>query len=289
LPIVKLGNNHGLDPQFFLFSRHLIAFFLSLPIIFLFYRHDFKKTFHLSALVKIFLIEFVGIFLSLTLLYQGLVRTTSIEANLIGIVYPVFIVIGGIIFLREHEHKNEFFGLLIILLGTVIITLQTNSHSEHLLGNSLIFAHTISTAAYYLFAKKFYRGLNKWVITNLSFFFSTICFFVYNLIFLPQSFANIHLVFDLSTSIYPLAAILYMAIPGSVLALTFYLYAQDRIEASEAAVFNYLQPLFAMPASFLLLGESVSLRDFIGLIIIAIGLLLANRQLFSRKHLPARR
>lgn len=283
LPIVKLGNLHGLDPQFFLFLRHAIAFVLSLPIILLFYRRQFRAALNQSSLGKIFLIEFVGIFVSLTLLYQGLNRTSAIEANLIGIVYPVFIVIGGIIFLKEREHRNEFLGLLVILLGTIVITLQTNSHSGHLLGNALIFTHTITTAAYYLLAKKYYHNLNKWVITHLSFFFSTLTFLVYNIFFAPQSFSNFSLVFDLSTSIYPLLAILYMAIPGSILALTFYLFAQDHIEASEAAVFNYLQPLFSLPAAFILLGESISMRDFLGLCVIAVGLYLANRQHFAHK------
>lgn len=68
-----------------------------------------------------------------------------------------------------------------------------------------------------------------------------------------------------------------MAIPGSILGLTLYLYGQDKIEASEASLFTYLQPAFAIPASILLLSESISLLELLATGIIITGVIIAEK------------
>lgn len=65
--------------------------------------------------------------------------------------------------------------------------------------------------------------------------------------------------------------VLYMALPGGILAFALYLYAQSKIEVSEANLFTYLNGVVAIPASFLLLGEKPSLMTIIAILIISYG------------------
>ena len=72
-----------------------------------------------------------------------------------------------------------------------------------------------------------------------------------------------------------------MAIFGSIIGFTAYLKGQEGIEASEATLFTYLQPLIYIPMGILLLHENVSLIQIISLMIILIGVLIAEKRNFS--------
>lgn len=72
--------------------------------------------------------------------------------------------------------------------------------------------------------------------------------------------------------------IAYMAILSGIIAYISYQYALQKIEASEASVFYYLQPLFAIPVAVIFLQESLSLVFFVGALIIAAGVYLAEKR-----------
>ena len=69
-----------------------------------------------------------------------------------------------------------------------------------------------------------------------------------------------------------------MGILGSPIAVSLYLYGQDKIEASEATLFSYLQPLIYIPLAVFWLGEKIIPAQLIGLAIIAAGVYLAERR-----------
>jgi len=77
---------------------------------------------------------------------------------------------------------------------------------------------------------------------------------------------------------WPTIAVVYMGIFGSILGLTLYLIGQDKIEASEASLFTYLQPIFSVPTAILLLSESVSILNIVAIIIIITGVYLAEKR-----------
>jgi len=70
----------------------------------------------------------------------------------------------------------------------------------------------------------------------------------------------------------------YMAIFGSIIGFTAYLKGQEGIEASEATLFSYLQPLVYIPMGIWLLKESVSLIQIISLVIILLGVIVAEKR-----------
>jgi len=67
-----------------------------------------------------------------------------------------------------------------------------------------------------------------------------------------------------------------MAILSGSLAYFLYVRAQRSIEVSEATLFNYLQPVFAIPLAIFWLGESLSTSFIFGAGIIALGLIIAE-------------
>ncbi len=75
-----------------------------------------------------------------------------------------------------------------------------------------------------------------------------------------------------------LYGILYMSLLSGIAAYILYQYGLKYIEASEASIFYYLQPLVAIPAAVILLHERLSPLFIIGAVIIMIGVFLAEKR-----------
>lgn len=281
IPIVKLGFDNGLTPNSFLFARMILAGLLAIPVVALLRRQSaVKKSFKLSNFLTIASIEAVGSVIALSALYLGLSRTSAVETTLISSTWPILLIFGGIIFFKEREQKSEVAGLLLALVGTFILVgrpILDGQINGHLSGNLLVFGYSLINTAYFLLAKRFYRGLNKWAVTFISFWVSTLGF---GLIMATQGLSPLQfLIFDLwNFSFWPLFAIAYMATAGSILGLSLYLYGQDQIEASEASLFSYLYPVVGIPASILILHETVGALDLAALAIIVTGILIAQKR-----------
>lgn len=284
LPISKPALS-TISPFEFLFLRFLFATVFSAPVL-LFYlnkvRHKRKK------IPSIFLLEILGTAVALGLLYSGLQLTSAIEASLITTTTPIFIIIGGYLFLKEKVETHEFLGLMLAFFGTIILaaqpllTFNTVEFSGSLLGNFLILGQNIAIASYYLIAKRHYHQTPKLFISSVSFYVGMIAFFFISFFqfqteqFQPSVYEYFsHLLTDLSTPAV-FTAVIYMALFGSIIGLTAYIKGQDGIEASEAAVFTYLQPLVFIPLAVLWLGEKITVPTMIAMGFIAVGVVVAE-------------
>jgi len=71
---------------------------------------------------------------------------------------------------------------------------------------------------------------------------------------------------------------LYMALLGSMVAYFTYIYGLAKIEASEATIFTYLQPLFAVPLAAVWLAEKITLLFLIGALLIGLGVFICEKR-----------
>lgn len=262
-----------LTPLQYLFFRFLTAGILALPIFLTYYLRSHPKP---AYLLKVWLLELAGLALPILILYEGIARTSALEASLIGATGPIFVVLGGIIFLRERETKREWQGLALSLLGSLIIVLEPiwNGHGflgSSLSGNLLVLGYDLSWAVYAITAKKFYKTKPPLALGSLTYLGTAL---IYGIILSTQS--SLPSISLLTSNVSILFPVLYMAIPGGIIANIFYLYAASRIEVSEANLFTYLNGVVAIPASYLLLGERPSLTTILAVAVIAYGVLRAE-------------
>lgn len=261
LPIVKPSLNF-VSPIQFLYLRYLIAAPLLLPVL-IYYLFKLKPS--LKVLLKICVLEFLGTAVNLPILYYGLKLTSSIEASLIGAAGPVFTVLGGIIFLHEKESKREWRGLALSFFGTLILVFEPFHFS--LTGNLLVLLYNLIYVAYVLLAKVHYRKLPKILVSSLSYPVALLSFWL------------LLTITGLSTSpgllAIPQVALAsgYMAIFGSIIAWTLFLYGQSLIEASEASLFTYFQGVVAIPVAWLFLQEAPTWPMGLAIILIAYGII----------------
>lgn len=283
LPIVKPALSH-VSPYQYLFLRYAIAAVLSLPILILLikkYRPDLK------TLAKIVLLESLQVTAALSFLYEGLRRTTSLEATLIANAAPIFVILGGVFLLKEKEEKHELAGLILSIAGVTILTLEpliTGSRNLNFsfTGNLLVLGHNFFWASYVLLAKTHYQKLPKLLIGFVSLWVGLASFAVLNFATGDQ----LTLFDSLQQLAVPevLLASAYMAVLGSIVAVPAFIFGNNLIEASEASLFTYLQPLITIPLATLWLHEPINSTIILALILTTTGVAIAeNRKNHSQK------
>lgn len=287
-------------PFRYLLYRYCIAAILSVPIL-LYYWPKVKNK--LTAIKKVALVEFFGTGVALGLLYLGLAKTSAIEASFLTTTTPIFVVLAGIIFLQEKQEKNEWLGLLVAFAGTTLLAFfpvilnGMTPAGLSLEGNLLILFGNIATAIGMILAKKHYKNIPKFFATSIGFYFGIVVFLflsIAELLFTApasqvtgldstviQHFIQV-VIRDLSQTSVLFAAV-YMALFGSIIGLTAYIKGQDGIEASEASLFWYLQPLVFVPAGVLFLQEEVHFLQIISMILIFIGVYIAEQRTTQEK------
>lgn len=265
----------------FLFYRFLIASILSLPIIF-YYFQRIKNVW--KNLIIIFSLEILGTSIALAFLYSGLNLTSALEASFLATITPIFIVVIGVLVLKEKEEKKEALGLILAFIGTVMLTVlpmwqngMSNFKQISLTGNLLVLGHNISTAFYFVLARKYYKKLPKFFVSSVSFVVGMFSFLLLSIYENLSNSKNISEIFlnDLQnpTILWPA---IFMAVFSSIIALTAYIKAQDYVEASEASIFWYLQPVVFIPLAYFWLNETISPAQIFSVIVICAGVYLAE-------------
>lgn len=271
-PIVKPVFDY-ISPLQYLYFRFLMAGIFSLPIFFHYYLKVHPST---SYLFKSLLLELFGTALPLLILYEGLARTTALEASLIGSTGPIFVVLGGIWFLRERENKREWQGLGLSLLGSIILVAAPLLNGVHetlssATGNMFTLGYCILYAIYAVIAKQFYKSHPPLYLGSITYLGTALIYAT--VLSLSHSVPSLSL---LTTNFSVFFPVFYMAVPGGVLAFALYLYAQSKIEVSEANLFTYLNGVVAIPASYFLLGEKPTSITIIAILIITYGVIRAE-------------
>lgn len=269
-PIVKYTLDYA-SPIEFLFHRFWLVSLIFLPF--------FWKTLQKTPRAKfkdLFWLTIIGLLggpICLLLIFTGAELTTSLDASLIVAMAPVFVVLTCLIFLKEKVTPQEKIGLLICLTGTLITIIGPLAEGDffatsHLKGNLLVLTSNFAWAAYIVLIKKYSPRYSALITTPLTFLAGLIVlaplFFVQSTPLLPTPQA--------------IPGIIYMAIASSVIAYTAYNHGVALIEASEATMFSYLQPIFAAPLAFFWLKETFTRHFLIGALFIAFGVYLTERR-----------
>lgn len=280
LPIAKPAVEI-ISPFQFLFLRYVFAAVLSLPILFYFLP---KITNLGQTILTVIGLELIGTTLALGLLYEGLARTSALEASLLVTTTPVFTTLAGIWFLKEKQEGHEWIGLVLALLGAFILAFElvftgkAFTATFSLTGNLLILFQNIATAAYFILAKKYYKNIPKFFATTISFYVGAISFFLLNLTTHNSQLTTAFPPVSQLASWPVLLPVVYMAIFGSIIGLTAYIKGQDGIEASEASLFTYLQPLVYIPISLVFLQETITWPMVLAMVLVGIGVFWAEKR-----------
>ena len=270
-PIIKVALNFVSINQFLL-GRYLLASLIFFPIYLLTRK---KSPLEIRNLKLVILLALLGTPLTLIPLYEGIKLTSSIESSILTATGPLLIIIGGRIFLREKITQNEKIGLIIALIGTILLTLgpvviDGPGFKISLLGNLLILGSNLIWTAFLLLVKKLKVDPSQ---SSLVSYLTAIPIFLILMLLEPSKILNSSILNLNSTAIF---GIVYMAVAGSIIAFWAYTKGQEYVEASEAAVFTYLQPLITFPLAYYWLHESISSVGLAACLLIAAGVYISE-------------
>lgn len=266
VPIIKYSLQY-ISPPVFLFYRFVLATFLFFPI-FLIYR---SKTKHKINLPHHLTLALLGTPLTLLPLFYGLSASTSIESSIIESTSPIFVLLGGLVYLKEKVRPKEWLGVLLALFGTLLLTTYPILHQTpdtlSLKGNLLIILSNFFWATFLILSKK--EHTDPVYLSFFSYLISIPFFLLLCLFTNGQNF-----VLPLPS----LPGIIFMTIGGSIIAFWAYQEGQKRIEASEAAIFSYLKPIFTIPLAYFWLKESFNLFTLLSILLILGGVYLSEKR-----------
>lgn len=271
LPIVKPALTY-ISPFQFLFLRYLIAAAIMLP---LFSYLFITQKITLRSLTTIIPTELLFLIYA-AVVYIGLNYTSALQASFILNTRPIFVTFMGIFLLKEKEELHEWIGLGLSVIGTFfligypLISGQTSITDSSNIGNLIILVGVMISTAYAYAVKKNYHSTPKLHIQSTNAMLGVISFSL--ILMFTHSFPTTS---DLNHPSVALAS-LYMGLLGTPIALGLLNYGYRLIEASEATLFSYLEPLIYIPLAVIWLGDTIHPYQIVSLVIILLGVVVAE-------------
>ncbi|WP_299403181.1 DMT family transporter [uncultured Roseobacter sp.] len=201
--------------------------------------------------------------------YLGLnfVAMQTIEASVAAIIastMPLLVALAGWVFLQEGLKPLSIVGLVAGVIGVGLIMGARITGGVDLFGLMLCGIGVIALTIATLSVRGATSGGNYLMIVGLQMLVGCIALAIATALFETPAF----------TPSWPLAAAFAYTtlVPG--LAATFvWFWLVNRIGATRAATFHFLNPFFGVAIAALLLGESLGARDALGVAIITLGIL----------------
>lgn len=258
-----------------------LSFFRWLPAFFffsLFYRRYLKDGYRLfrDHPVPVLVLGATGYSLNSITVYEAVTYSTAINISFINAFNPVLIAITGFIMYRYPMSARQALGFLISLLGVVIIIFRGEL--------SRLLALQINIGDLFMVISMTIWSVHTIVYKNRSHLFNRRTIFLLMMmtglaVTLPFAVVEGYLSdWAWTGQIQPrhIWAMLALTIFPSVLAILFWNYALTKISANQAAIFQYLIPVYTTVISIMFLGEHLRLFHICGGILILTGVLLVS-------------
>jgi drug/metabolite transporter (DMT)-like permease len=210
-----------------------------------------------------------------SLVYSGLQTTTATNGVLLQSVTPItMIVLAGWV-LHEKSHVWQWLGIAVSLVGVLVIITKADWQVLQQLafnrGDVWIVAATMDWSLYTVLLRKLPEGLKGLPILGFTVSLGALVilpFYVYeSMTFMPMPFTAVSV-----------ASIAYVAVFPSLLSYMFWNHATQKLGVNRTGQFSHLMPVFGIVLATLLLGERLQFFHAIGMILVAAGILLANKK-----------
>lgn len=217
------------------------------------------------------LLAFLGIPLEFLLQVTSLAHTTATNFTLIFSLTPFFIIFVSAIFIGEKITRHKAIGALLGFIGvTFIITNCSLTVSSNFLGDGIAVLANVVWALYTVMGKPMNEKYSAITVLNYTFIFGALELLPFYLLSPGLS----PLYFTESTWI----AMLFLTLFCSLIAFLLYNYGTEKLPASLAGMFIYLQPLSGVILASIVLGESITIYTIIGTFLIIYGIYEAERR-----------
>ena len=207
---------------------------------------------------------------------KALQLTSASQAGMVASLMPLITALFAGYLLKEVVTQKLIFGSLLAMIGVVWLSVNATSSvsaPNPLLGNFLELCAMSCGAGYTIVARYLAYKFDAIFITAMQAFMGVI-------FFLPF-FAYESVTMSMHFSFEAIAWIAYLGVVVTLGGYGLYNYALTKIEASKAAVFINLIPIFTIILAYLMLGELMTEQQLWASILILIGVFIS--QMKSKK------
>lgn len=222
-------------------------------------------------LPKLIAIGILIITLNIAFFFEGIKRTTAIDASILTLIIPSLSVLFGWWFLKEKIYLLNLVGIVLGLLGAIIILglpqiFTGDLSSSALTGNLLIILAGISWVIGAIFSKKMLKKYSALVVTAISFLVGTVTMLIPALFEYLKNPGWVNQI-----SILGILGVTFMVLLSSISAYFLFEWGLAKTSVTIADLFQYIEPIIATILAVMILGETISKQFIIGAVCIAIG------------------
>ena len=200
--------------------------------------------------------------------FIGLAYLPAAMVSLLLNLTPLVVGLFGIIFLREHPSRGQWLGIILTVTGVALYFLPIDINRLPIFGLLVAFGGVMTNATSALLGRQVNRlgTTSPLVITFISMGIGSVLLLVLGI--LTQGFGKL----DLQSWL----LIAWLAIVNTAFAFTLWNHTLRTLSAVESSIINSLMmPQIAILA-YVFLGEVLSGKEMIGLVLVSLGVLIVQ-------------
>ena len=212
----------------------------------------------------------LGIFLGVIYISQtiGIIFTSANHSAFITCSAVIMVPIILFLFGWKKFNRKQTLSIIMVAIGLVLLTLK-DGLSGFNLGDMITLAAAVICAMHIVISGLYVRKYNFLALIFYQFFFAGLVSFVG--LFSKQFLYNFPPIFFENEAIFN---VLYLGLLGTLFCYFVTVWGQKHISTTYVALIFSLEPLFASVTNYIILNEVFTKKEFIGAIIIFVGILL---------------
>ena len=258
-----------ISPYAFIVLRIGAGMLFFIAYYFLFNREKIKDK---RDYLQLAIAAFFGVALNMTAFFKGLSMTSAINASVLMLLAPVFVVIFSAIGYRKRIKSVVYLGIAIAFAGAALLVdaIHFSFDNDGFMGDMLVMLNAVSYAFYLFYVTRLLKKYKATTITMYLFVFG----FLYVLPIGASDLAEVQWSALPGQAIF---AIVYVIMGITILAYLLNAWALQNSDSTTVGSYIYLQPLLAtIMAVSLGIDEPTWQKAGCGLLIV-LGLWLVNR------------
>lgn len=267
--LIKIGLQASLPPVTFAGLRYTLAFLCLLPFVLMNPSHRKRiQNFSKCTWWQLALLGLVFYTITQGAQFIGLAFLPAATVTLLLNFSPIFVAIPSGIVNKEATTFVQWMGILLSVVGAIIYFLPLSIPANQVIGLMAVFVGVLANASSSLLGRKIntQSGLPAIIITTISMGVGGVLLLMTGAI--TQGFGQLDLLQWL--------IIVWLAIVNTAFAFTLWNKSLQTLTAVESSIINStMLPQIAILA-WLFLGETLNLRQILGLVLVTIGIIIVQ-------------
>lgn len=217
----------------------------------------------------------LGVTLHFWVQYTAIAMTTATNASLIIATSPLAVAILSSLLYRTRLGRNQLLGIIVSYAGVILVVTKGSLGGlldpGYLLGNGIMVLNAFGWALFTVLGGRMAGKYPPFAVAAWVGIVGSVGL-------LPLGLRAGLMAQLPHLSLAGWVAVLFLATFCTVIGYAGWYYALARLDASRTAAFQYLQPLYTMILSSLLLSEMITWHVLLGGALIVAGLVLAGRR-----------